>query len=122
MGYRLDYAHFECPTCGHRSTPPEVVNAIPHQMETYEVWHPKDLPDSTAEQARLAQLKQKHKNNNFRIENDIGHDGKPRKVVKVDRCYSKVAFQSHTNLEDSKNIVLACPQCNTELFRVMFSK
>lgn len=144
---RIDVAWFSCPTCGHRSTPPDAINTIPHQMEVIAVVDPEVIAQDKADKASLANdstpvsvdvveaievtsddiqtaqtqaetiksdKEKKMTGNKVSIETT----GDNIKRVKVDRSYSKVALQSHTELTESKHIILACPQCNTQLYEV----
>ena len=127
MARSIDIAKFTCPNCSHISTPPEAINAIPHQMEKYEVAIANDLEEKlkdVKEQAKMiADLKKKHNGNDFSIDCTMDNPDrklKDKKVIRVQRSYSKVALQSGTVLEESDHIILACPQCNTTLYEVKF--
>ena len=129
---RIDIARFECPKCGHWSTPPEAVNAFPHQMETYEAIEATVIPDPQTTEIFKETLEEQHKGNEFEItaarketagKNELGLsvEVEPEayvKVIKVARSYCHVGFQSHTNLEESNHIVLNCPNCETKLYEV----
>lgn len=132
---RIDVASFECPTCGHKSTPPEEVNAFAHQMENYGAFDGVDVPDKTTENILLQTLNMEHYGNYFTIETvrkpetigelDLNPELAPdmyTKVITVERSYAEVTVQSDTMLEDSKHIVLSCPQCHAFLYEVRFSK
>jgi hypothetical protein len=134
---RIDIARFECGTCGHWSTPPEAINAFPEQMEDYSAIEATILPDPETTEIFKETLEEQHKGNAFAIhqkrkegipsegELDLAPELEPEsyiKVIKVNRSYCKVAVQSHTNLEESNHIVLACPNCDTTLYEVRWGK
>lgn len=133
---RIDIARFECPTCGHWSTPPEAINAFPQQMEKYTELEAVQLPDSDADSALMNELNLNHYGNDFQIEAvrkaDVAEQDlilNPElapesytKVVKVERSYCEVAYQSDTFLDESNHIVLSCPQCHAQLYEVKWGK
>jgi hypothetical protein len=121
----IDIAWFECLNCGHRSTPPAAVNAIPHQMEVIEVYRGRvvddplaeggkraEIPTIANEAAHKAQLEQKYQGNTVIIRNE-GID----RVVRLARSYAK-AEHDKTELAESDHITLKCPQCDNILYDV----
>ena len=132
---RIDVASFTCPTCGHVCTPPEEVNAFPHQMERYGEFDAVVIPDKTTENILLQTLDMEHYGNNFSItpvrkpdtegELNLNPELAPElytKEITIERSYAEVTVQSDTYLEDSKHIVLSCPQCHAFLYEVRFSQ
>ena len=132
---RIDVSHFECPGCGHLSTPPEEINTIPHQMETYEEIEAIHVPKPEDEQIFKQTLEQYHYGNDFDIQPIQKPDAdkiipeplklKPElapklftKRIQVQRSYAEVKEQSSTLLEESDHIVLSCPQCHQTLYEV----
>lgn len=129
MARSIDVAWFECVRCGHRSTPPEAINAIPNQMEILEIYRGEivevvdllapggkrqetRIPEIPNETAYKAQLEQKYQGNTIIIRSE-GID----KVVRFVRSYAK-ATHDKTEIVESDEIVLSCPQCDEELYRV----
>jgi predicted RNA-binding Zn-ribbon protein involved in translation (DUF1610 family) len=121
---RIDLAFFTCPTCGHRSTPPEAVNGFAQQMEVYEK---KPIPternpfgeiialpmDTAKVLQRKQQIEQKHRGNTATTTREGSEE-----VTRLARSYSKVAFQDATELTESRHVRLACPECDTVLYEV----
>lgn len=117
----IDIAVLECTKCGHRSTPPDAINALPHVMETYEVLPAEKLENETT---KLATLTSEHEGNMFSVETIYAIDPKDetkwiadKKIIKCTRSYA-VAIFDKTTLEDSNHITLSCPQCNALLYEV----
>ena len=134
---RIDVARFECPTCGHWSTPPEAINAFPEQMENYEAIEAVIIPDPQTTEIFKETLEEQHEGNTFEItpirkESAPVDDGfvlspevEPEayvKVITVSRSYCKVGFQSHTDLAESDHIVLTCPNCDSQLYEVRWGR
>lgn len=120
----INIAHFTCVRCGHRSTTPEAINAIAHQMDTYAVLPATGLPNQVAEQARIATLQAKHKGNAFTIETrSKPHPTIPSqqvpdiKTIRIARSYAKAEHDA-TELAESNHITLKCPQCDAVLYEV----
>lgn len=129
--YRIDIARFECPTCGHWSTPPEAINVIPHEMELYNIIDGSDVPDKDTENILVQTLNQYHYGNDFTINPILktGAETPPllnpdvdpsayEKVISVNRSYCEVQYQSSTILDESDHITLGCPQCHALLYEV----
>lgn len=116
---RIDIAFFTCPTCGHRSTPPEAVNAFANQMEIIEKVPLKvekqgdlDVAISVMDKAKTkSDLEKKFKTNTVTIKTEGIED-----VARLARSYCKVASQDKTELSESKHVTLACPNCDTLLY------
>lgn len=128
---RIDIASFECPDCGHCSTPPESINSIPDQMETYNTIDATHIPDKDTEDIFIQTLEQYHYGNDFIIHAQrkptpelpplLVSEVEPsayEKVIKVQRSYCNVKEQSSTILSESNHIVLSCPQCGAQLYEV----
>lgn len=134
---RIDLAWFECPNCKHRCTSPETINVIPHEMEEFKQGKftrviGKTEPNTTTQSeletlatTEKTRLSTKHTGNTFKHEiytNETVDNKRVNLKIKFDRSYAKVLFQSNTSLENSKEIKLGCPQCNTELYHVIFPR
>lgn len=136
---RIDIAWFECSKCGHRCTPPDVINIIPHEMEKYgEVFS--ILNDNlelnayrSTIQNKITELQTEHQGNIFTaiesVKTNFDEVIKDKiisievsTIFKINRSYAKVLFQSDTELVKSKEITLGCPQCDAVLYEVKFDR
>ncbi len=140
----IDIASFTCGKCGHRSTPPEAINAMPNQMDVYAMIEPQEiikesaavggvssapitvpLPppiitldvDSANQKANRIKLDLEKKMPSNSI--SVITAGNGTRVVRIARSYAKATFDK-TVLEESDHIVLNCPNCNQLLYEVFY--
>lgn len=115
---RIDIAFFTC-KCGHRSTPPEAINAFAGEMEVYEkipVIKEKDgkVKSAIDDDKRKKEVEGKCKGNSChaKIEGE-------ETVLRIARSYCK-ATHDKTELAESDHIVLSCPNCDRVLYEVHY--
>ena len=126
---QIDIAWFECSNCGHRSTPPESINATAAQMENYQIIEPnvkilreegksdvitkEPAIDKKDEDQYKQDIKDFHTGNNVSIETISDKTT----IIKMERSYA-IAEHDKTELAESDHIVLKCPACSTKLYEV----
>ena len=114
---RIDIAYFTCGNCGHRSTPPDAINAFGNEMEVYEKIPLKKENDKLVsaldKNKKKSDVEKKFKGNKVEIKTEGSED-----VVRIERSQAKVATQDATELTEAKHVVLSCPECDEILYEV----